>query len=242
MHVTVMQPKERIIIALDTSDESQALGWVRQLGSNCGAFKVGMQLYAAAGPQILRKIRDLGREIFLDLKLHDIPTTVAKATEALISLEPLMLNYHALGGREMLRKAAEAARTSCHKKGLRCPRLLGVTILTSHDQASLNEMNLRTPLPDQVRLLAQMAHDASLDGVVASPLEVQIVKDACGKSFLVVTPGIRPMSASPDDQSRTMTPSQALSAGVDYMVIGRPVTHAPDPEAALEGIVQSLIA
>jgi len=235
-----MEPHKRIIIALDTSSENLALEWVRLLGPACGAFKVGMQLYAAAGPQILGRIRGMGGEVFLDLKLHDIPTTVAKATDALVPLQPLMLNFHALGGSAMLRTAADAARKACEQSGLRRPKLLGVTILTSHDQASLGELNLHQPISDQVRHLALLTQAAGLDGVVASAQEVRIVKEACGAGFLVVTPGIRPASSSADDQSRTMTPAQALEHGIDYMVIGRPVTHAQDPSAALKEIVESL--
>ncbi|MEW6369143.1 MAG: orotidine-5'-phosphate decarboxylase [Acidobacteriota bacterium] len=237
---TMTDVAKRIIVALDTSSEEQALEWVRTLGSGCGAFKVGMQLYAAAGPQIIGKIRDLGGEVFLDLKLHDIPSTVAKATEALVRLEPLMLNYHALGGAQMLRGAADAAQGLCAKSGLRRPLLLAVTILTSHDQRSLREINLHAPVAQQVASLAHLAKTAGMNGVVASAQEVSLVKQACGLGFVVVTPGIRPASATPDDQSRTMAPADAVASGVDYMVIGRPITHAPDPLRALEAIVNSV--
>lgn len=235
-----MPNRRRIIVALDTASESEALGWVRALAPSCGAFKVGMQLYAAAGPQIVSKIRAVGGEVFLDLKLHDIPTTVAKATQALMPLEPFMLNFHALGGGAMLRAAADAAREGCEKLRLRRPKLLGVTVLTSHDAPSLEEIALVEPIPALVRRLARLAADAGLDGVVASAREVRDVKEACGSSFVVVTPGIRPAGASLDDQSRTLTPAEAVRAGVDYMVIGRPVTHAPDPPAALDAILREI--
>lgn len=235
-----MEPQKRIIVALDTSSESQALEWVRVLGPRCGAVKIGMQLYASGGPQIVRKIRDSGAEIFLDLKLHDIPTTVAKATQALMPLEPLMLNFHALGGVKMLLEAADAAKSSCEKQRLRPPILLAVTILTSHDETSLQTIGIAGPIPDRVTRLAVMANEAGLDGVVASAREVALVKQACGARFTVVTPGIRPSSASVDDQARTMTPAEAVAAGVDYMVIGRPITHASDPVRALEDIVAGL--
>ncbi|MBI2836771.1 MAG: orotidine-5'-phosphate decarboxylase [Acidobacteria bacterium] len=235
-----MEPHKRLIVALDTSSESQALEWVRLLGPRCGAVKVGMQLYASGGPQIVRTIRDAGAEIFLDLKLHDIPTTVAKATQALMPLEPLMLNFHALGGVTMLGEAAEAAKSLCEKQRLRPPILLAVTILTSHDETSLRTIGIAGPIPDQVTRLAVLSKGAGLDGVVASAREVALVRQACGAQFTVVTPGIRPSSAAVDDQVRTMTPAAAIAAGVDYMVIGRPITHAPDPVRALEDIIAGL--
>lgn len=235
-----MKHRERIIVALDIDSESKALEWARTLGPRCGAVKVGMQLYAAAGPQIVGKIRDAGCEVFLDLKLHDIPTTVAKAAQALLPLEPLMLNLHALGGRKMLADTAAAVRSTCEKTRLRKPLLLAVTILTSHDSVSLAEVDLRAPIAEQVRRLSSLAYSEGLDGVVASAHEVAIVKEACGVHFKVVTPGIRPATASVDDQVRAMTPAAAVAAGVDYMVIGRPITGAADPLAALEAIVREI--
>lgn len=240
MSTPSIPPHKRIIVALDTSSEEQAMEWVRTLGPRCGAVKVGMQLYAAAGPRVVGKIRQAGAEVFLDLKLHDIPTTVARATQALIPLEPLMLNYHALGGSKMLCEAAEAAKSFCERLNFRHPLLLAVTVLTSHDAESLHEVNLHAPIPDQVRQLACIAQTAGLDGVVASAQEVRLVKEACGDHFRVVTPGIRPATAGVDDQVRTMTPAEALAAGVDFMVIGRPITHAPDPAAALDQIIREM--
>lgn len=214
-------------------------------------FKINIQLFTVAGPAAVEKLRRLGPEIFLDLKYHDIPSTVSGAVSAACTLSGVrLLNIHALGGREMMRAAA-AARDSTNLPKAQCPKILAVTVLTSMDNAALGEVGIIGPASRRVVKLARLAQEAGLDGVVASPQEVRAIRRACGKDFLIVVPGVRPVVGGgpmrgkrqkTDDQARVATPTDAIRDGADYLVIGRPITRAPDPESAARAIVEEIKA
>lgn len=227
--------REKIIIALDVESEEAALSLVAQLHDLAGAFKIGLQLYSRYGPAIVCKVNAAGGKVFLDLKFHDIPNTVARAAEAAVETGVWMFNVHAAGGKKMLREAVLAAVRQAGKLGVPAPLLLGVTVLTSMSEAELHkETGVSRALPEQVTALAVLCREAGLDGVVAAGPEVPSIRRACGLDFLIVTPGVRPAGAVPNDQQRVITPGEALALGADYIVIGRPVTAAPDPRAAAE--------
>ena len=228
-----MNASERLIVALDVPTADDALRLVDRLAGRVSFFKVGSQLFTAAGPEIVRSLVARNLRVFLDLKYHDIPNTVAAAVKSAGGLGVSLLTLHGLGGRAMLEAAAGA------RPGGRL-RLLAVTVLTSHDEASLADIGLAGPLSDAVRRLARLARDAGIDGVVASPLEARLLREACGEGFLIVTPGVRPAGAQAGDQSRLATPAGALSAGADYLVVGRPITDATDPAEAAAGIVREM--
>lgn len=218
---------ERILAALDVPDLPGALALVEQLRGKVGGFKVGLELCTAAGaPQVVRAVAAAGGSVFLDLKLSDIPNTVVGAVRSACALGPAvrMLTIHTHGGAAMLRAAADAARAAGEQR----PLLLGVTVMTSIDQGALrDELEITAGLEEHVVHLARMAQACGLDGVVASPHEIAAIRAACGPDLLVVTPGVRPGWAASGDQRRVMTPAEALRAGCDYMVIGRPITAAP---------------
>jgi orotidine-5'-phosphate decarboxylase len=221
----------RIIIALDFDDANTALAFAaRFLPTQC-RFKVGMELFTAAGPAVVASLVARGFDVFLDLKYHDIPTTVARACAQAASLGVWMLTVHTLGGKEMLQAARAAVDRQTHR-----PLLVGVTLLTSHDEADLVELGLEKGAAHHVERLAGLAQSAGLDGVVCSPLEASVLRRRYGKKFLLVTPGVRPSGTSADDQRRTRTPAEAVADGADYLVIGRPITDAPNPLFALEAI------
>jgi len=214
-----------------------------------GIFKINIHLFTAAGPAAIEKLRQLGPEIFLDLKFHDIPNTVSGAVSSALALPGLrLLNVHALGGLEMMRAAAKARDESKLPKALR-PKVLGVTILTSMDNSALKNVGISGPASKRVVSLARLTKKAGLDGVVASPQEVRAIRRACGKDFLIVVPGVRPIFAGgdgakgkrkADDQARVATPAEAIRDGADYLVVGRPITAAPDPEAAARAILDEI--
>ena len=228
-----MTPKDRLIVALDLSAPDEARALVDRLSGVVGMFKVGSQLFTEAGPPFVRELVSRGEKVFLDLKYHDIPNTVANAVGRAAELGVSLLTVHALGGRAML----EAAMGALPAMGT---RVLAITILTSHAEDSLGELGIGGSLPDNVARLARLAKEAKVDGVVASPHEVGLVRAACGPDFLVVTPGIRPSGSEKGDQARAATPEAALAAGADYIVVGRPILQASDPRAAAEAIVASL--
>ncbi|MGE5371846.1 MAG: orotidine-5'-phosphate decarboxylase [Solirubrobacterales bacterium] len=237
----MLQPKERLIIALDVDTAEQALAHAEKLKEHAGVFKIGMQLYNSEGPEMVRRMNALGAKLFVDLKFHDIPNTVAAASRVMARLGCSMFNVHAAGGKEMMKQAAEASRDEAAKAGLPAPRVLAVTVLTSlAEQQVAQEMHSRLPLKDLVVEWAVMAKEAGIDGVVASPQEIAAIRTACGPDFLIVTPGVRPAWADANDQKRVMTPREALDQGADYMVIGRPVLKAADPVAAAGRIIQEL--
>jgi orotidine-5'-phosphate decarboxylase len=228
-----MTPKDRLIVALDLSAPDEARALVDRLSGVVGMFKVGSHLFTEAGPPFVRELVSRGEKVFLDLKYHDIPNTVANAVGRAAELGVSLLTVHALGGRAML----EAAMGALPAMGT---RVLAITILTSHAEDSLGELGIEGSLHDNVARLARLAKEAKVDGVVASPHEVGLVRAACGPDFLVVTPGIRPSGSEKGDQARAATPEAALAAGADYIVVGRPILQASDPRAAAEAIVASL--
>jgi len=222
----------RIIVALDFPRPEPALELARALSPQRCRLKVGKEMFTRFGPPLLERLVELGYELFLDLKFHDIPNTVAAACDAAADLGVWMINVHASGGRRMM----EAARERLESRARR-PLLIGVTVLTSMDGADLREVGLTAEPAEQVLRLADLTRRCGLDGVVCSPREARDLRAALGDDFLLVTPGVRPASAAADDQRRVMTPAQALDAGADYLVIGRPITAAADPIAALDSIV-----
>ncbi len=204
---------KRLIFALDVQTMAEAQGWVKRLRGQVGVFKVGKQLFTTCGPDVVRMIRDSGGEVFLDLKYHDIPNTVAMATVEACRLGVRMVNVHALGGGEMMAVTAAAAAKVCREEGLPLPLLLAVTILTSSTDATLREIGIERPVTEMVPRLAKLTKDSGFAGVVASPQEVGLIRAACGPDFAIVTPGVRPATASLDDQKRVMTPGEAIRAG-----------------------------
>jgi orotidine-5'-phosphate decarboxylase len=236
-----MNPHERIVVALDVETGDEALQLVDALRGEVGLFKVGKQLFTAAGPELVRRIVALGERVFLDLKYHDIPATVAKASIEAVRLGVSILNVHAAGGREMLRHTAETVTEFCEREGRPRPTVLAVTVLTSLDDELLAETGIGDSAATHVVRLAKLARDCGIDGVVASPLEIEVIRQKVAReNFVVLTPGIRPSGSAKGDQKRVMTPAEALVAGSDYLVIGRPITGAPDPIGAARSIVAEL--
>lgn len=230
--------RDRLIIPLDVSTAQEAAGIVTRLKGRVGLFKVGLELYTAAGPEIVRWITGQGERVFLDLKLHDIPNTVARAAAVAARLGATMIDFHLSGGARMAAAAREAVDSAAGDKPR--PILLGVTVLTSFEREDLGSIGVDGSVAEQVTRLARLGRDAGLDGVVASPHEVAAIREACGKAFVIVTPGIRPAGAERADQRRVMTPGEAIAAGADYLVIGRPILQAPDQVAAVEAIVAEI--
>ncbi|HJV66022.1 MAG TPA: orotidine-5'-phosphate decarboxylase [Geomonas sp.] len=231
---------KKIIFAMDVKEFSDVELWAELLSRHVGMFKVGKQLFTSCGPDAVRKIQQCGGEVFLDLKYHDIPNTVAMATLEAAHLGVKLTNLHALGGYEMMATTMETLdkKFSAAER----PKVLAVTILTSSTEETLRGVGIDLPVKEMVVKLAKLAKSAGIDGVVASPQEIGLIREACGKDFLIVTPGIRPAFASTDDQKRIMTPAEAVKAGCDYMVIGRPIAAAENPVAAAEAIVDEIIA
>lgn len=230
-----------LIVALDCGNSAEAEKLVEQLIEFTPFFKVGLELFSSGGPEVVRRIQGLGARVFLDLKLHDIPNTVAKTVMALCALQPFMLTIHASGGSAMMRAAADAARRSCRVGEFPPPKLLGVTVLTSIEQDVLSvELGVARSLDDQVVNLAKLSASSGLDGVVASPREAQNLRGILDPSFLIVTPGIRPGGTESADQKRFATPGDAVLAGADFLVVGRPITMASDPRAACQSIIEEI--
>ncbi len=227
-----MKPSDRIFVALDLTDEEEARALASRLMGHVGGFKLGLEFFSANGPDAVRAIVDTGLKVFLDLKFHDIPNTVAGAVRAATATGVSILNVHASGGLHMMQAAAKAAAVGAELHGVPKPIVAAVTVLTSMDTSDLNMVGQRGPADEQVGRLARLTKDAGLDGVVCSPAESEAVRDACGDDFVRIVPGIRPSWASTDDQKRITTPRQALDAGATYLVIGRPITQADDPVEA----------
>ena len=225
----------RIIVALDYGEAAPALDFARRVDPGSCRIKVGKELFTACGPDLVRQLVDLGFEVFLDLKFHDIPNTVEKACAAAARLGVWMLNVHALGGERMMRAARSGIETVARR-----PYLIGVTVLTSLDDAQLQAIGIDLPLPQMVERLAGSALESGLDGVVCSARETRDLRRSLGDAALLVTPGIRPTWASTDDQRRIVTPQQALSDGASYLVIGRPITAHANPAQALEMISREI--
>jgi orotidine-5'-phosphate decarboxylase len=236
-----MEPSKRLILALDIPNYEEAINIIERFKKHINIFKVGSELFTSVGPKIIEDIHARDRKIFLDLKYHDIPNTVSRAALAAAELGVFMLNIHTLGGLEMMKKAAQTLTEVSLKKNIQRPRLLGVTILTSIDQAALrDELGIGQRMITQVKHLAGLALKAGLDGVIVSPHEIEIIRAHCGHNFLIVTPGIRTSWTPQDDQKRTMTPKEALRKGADYLVIGRAVLSQSDPISALERIEKEI--
>jgi orotidine-5'-phosphate decarboxylase len=229
---------DQLLVALDVPTAETALGLADRLRGVVGGFKIGSHLFTAGGPPVLRTLAARGDRVFLDLKFHDIPNTVAAAVAAATSHGAWMINVHASGGAAMMRAAAESAARAAAAADRPPPLLIAVTVLTSLDAESLGETGVGGPVDDQVVRLARLAQSAGLDGVVASPREAPLVRQACGGGFAIVTPGIRggAAAAGPDDQARTTTARAAIAAGASYIVVGRPIIGAPDPREAAERI------
>jgi len=232
--------KDCLIFALDVDDFATAEGWVSKLHDNVGVFKVGKQLFTRCGPSVVKMIRDHGGEVFLDLKYHDIPNTVAKAAVEACKLGVKIFNVHALGGAEMMRKTVEEVDAYCAEAGVERPMLLAVTILTSSTEETLRGVGIDRPVDEMVPRLAKLAQEAGFDGVVASPREATLIRTACGDNFAIVTPGVRPSFAALDDQKRVTTPADAISAGATALVIGRPISAAADPLVAAGKILAEI--
>ena len=228
---------ERLIVALDfhTLDDVQKL--VGELGDSVNFYKVGMELFYSVGPGVVEWLKSRDKKIFLDLKLHDIPNTVAGGLCSLMNLGADILNVHASGGFTMMKTAADALHAEAARRGIQCPKLIAITVLTSIGDA---EWFGAKKISEQVVEFATLAKNAGLDGVVASPQEARLIRDACGENFLIVTPGVRPAGANIDDQSRIATPAAALKSGATHLVIGRPIRAAQNPRLAAEKILAEM--
>jgi len=233
---------DQLLVALDVEDGQAAIAMADTLRGVVGGLKIGSRLFTTEGPDIVRTLSRSGTRIFLDLKFHDIPNTVAQAVESAVHTGAWMVNVHASGGVPMMQAAARAAAATAASLGRPAPLVIGVTVLTSMDEPTLKSVGVVRALDEQVVTLARMAQDAGLDGVVASPLETAAIRDACGAAFAIVTPGIRGASAGAErnDQHRTMGPGEAVRAGASYIVVGRPIIGATDPKAAAMAIGEEL--
>lgn len=225
----------RLIVALDFATAAEAQAFVARVTPFQCRLKVGLELFTAAGPALVSELVGRGFDVFLDLKYHDIPNTVARACTRAAHLGVWMLSIHTLGGRQMLEAARAAVDQASHH-----PLLIGVTVLTSHEERDMTDLGLSQDIGTQVERLAQLAQNCRLDGVVCSPQEAERLRQRCGKKFSLVTPGIRPANTPADDQRRTLTPGEAIARGADYLVIGRPATRAPDPAAVLAQIADDI--
>jgi len=234
------QPKDRIVFALDVAHFSDAQRFVGLLKNHVGLFKVGKQLFTHAGPKVVDMIQQKGQRTFLDLKFHDIPNTAAKASQEATKLNVTMFNVHAMGGLEMMEAAAKAVRSTAKELGVQKPAVLAVTVLTSLDSKALKQVGIESPVQQQVARLARLAEKGGLDGVVASPQEIRLIRKTCGRDFIIVTPGVRPAETAKNDQKRVMTPREAIEAGADYLVIGRPIQQAKDPVEAAKRIAAEI--
>lgn len=238
---TKLQIKNHLIIALDTSSKDEALKLVKDLKEYAGYFKIGLELFTAYGPEIIKAIKDTGAKVFFDGKFLDIPNTVSHAVSNMVSNKVDMLNVHMAGGTKMLEEAKKSLLETTNKLNLRAPKLLGVTILTSLSSDILqNDLKIKTEINEYVLHLATLAFKNNLDGIICSPNEASSIRKATSKDFLIVTPGVRPSWASSDDQKRIATPKEAISNGASHVVIGRPVTQAKDPLDATKKILDEI--
>lgn len=233
-----IRPTDRLIVALDLVDVERAVALARSLAGRVGGIKLGKEFFTANGPEGYRRVADAGLPIFLDLKFHDIPTTVARAVRAALPLRPFMLDVHASGGAAMMRAAAKALAEGSPEGSPKAggagarPLLVAVTVLTSLHQADLEALGLSGSVQEQVTRLAALARDCGLDGAVCSCAELMAVRGACGPDFVLVVPGVRPSWAAGDEHRQTISPAEAIALGADYIVVGRPIVQAPDPAEA----------
>lgn len=235
-----MQSDPRLIAALDFPTVEAAKKAVEEIGDAVAYYKVGMELYYAAGNDMIRFLKEHNKKVFLDLKLQDIPNTVASALKVEARLGVDMINVHAVGGKKMMEAAAKAVKETAEELGVERPKLIAVTILTSMDEEQFTDLNYKNTIPEQVVALAKLAKAAGLDGVVASPKEAAAIREACGPDFLIVTPGVRPAGSALDDQSRVTTPAQAFANGSTHIVVGRPIMKAENRKQAAEAIVEEI--
>ncbi|MGH7197943.1 MAG: orotidine-5'-phosphate decarboxylase [Candidatus Omnitrophota bacterium] len=232
--------KDKLIVALDVPSLKEAEKLVKTLSPVVKIFKVGKELFTSAGPDAIRMVHSHKAKVFLDLKFHDIPNTVAAACEAATRLGVFMLNVHSLGGKQMLFSAVQAVHKTAAELKQTPPLLLGVTVLTSLVERDLADIGIKMKLKREVEKLALLSRSCGLDGVVASAQEIETIRKAAGKDFVIVTPGVRPVWAAKGDQKRVMTPSEAIEKGAHFIVVGRPITHAPDPKAAAKRIFEEM--
>ncbi|MCF0157079.1 MAG: orotidine-5'-phosphate decarboxylase [Veillonella sp.] len=231
---------DRLIVALDVSTMDAMKSIVSSLGDSVSFYKVGMELFYAEGDQTVRYLQDQGKHVFLDLKLHDIPNTVAHGVSSLTRLGANLITIHGQGGPIMMKAAAQAARESAEQLGIERPKLLAITVLTSFDDEAWTSIGGQLPISDQVIRLAKLAKESGMDGVICSALEAKMIREACGPNFLIVTPGIRPSFAATNDQKRIATPASALADGASRLVIGRPITQAANPQEAVRLIIEEM--
>lgn len=232
--------KDKLIVALDVDRPTRALELFDSLRDYVGVFKIGMQLFTAAGPDVVRQIVSRGGRVFLDLKYHDIPNTVAAAGVEATRLGVSIFNIHASGGSEMMKRTADAVAETAARESLTKPAVIGVTVLTSVDQETLGQIGIDDEPQSVVKRLAVLAHTSGLDGVVASAQEIKIIREAVPSGFVIVTPGMRSAADSSDDQRRVMTVGQAISAGADYVVVGRPILNAESPAKAARAFLHEI--
>lgn len=235
-----MKADDRLITALDFPTAAEAKAVVEELGDAVSFYKVGMELFYSAGPEMITYLKERGKKVFLDLKLQDIPNTVAHSLAVLTRLGADILNVHAVGGPKMLAEGARAVRETAASLGRPAPRLIAVTVLTSMDEAQWKPLHYANTIAEEVLDLALLAKDSGLDGVVASPQEAKGIRERCGRDFLIVTPGVRPAWAAANDQSRIATPAMALRNGATQLVIGRPITRAADKKEAVRKILEEM--
>ena len=231
---------DRLIVALDLHSMEEAKKLVNELGDSVSFYKVGMELFYSVGAPIVIWLKEQGKRVFLDLKLHDIPNTVAEGLCSLMELGADVLDIHTEGGYTMMKTAADKIRMAAADRGIPRPKLIGITILTSINQDDWEGLGNVVNIKGQVVRLAKLAQKAGLDGVVASPQEAELIREACGDDFIIVTPGIRPAGASVDDQSRISTPGAALGSGASHLVVGRPIRSAADPKKAALAIIEEM--
>ena len=232
--------QNNIIVALDFPSAAQAKACVADLGDSIEWYKVGMELFYAAGPEMLQYLKAAQKKVFLDLKLQDIPNTVAHACAELTELGADIMNVHAVGGRKMMAEAVQAVHAKAKELNIPVPKLIAVTILTSMDAEQFGELNYKNTIAEQVVSLAKLSKEAGMDGVVASPMEAAAIRKACGEDFLIVTPGVRPAGAAMNDQSRVATPAGAIKNGATHLVIGRPITQAENRRGAAVQILDEI--
>lgn len=236
-----LSARERLVLALDVNNFKKAEELVDKLTDYVGVFKIGNQLFTAEGIKVIKMVQEKGGKVFLDLKFHDIPNTVARAAEVVSKLGVYIFDIHTSGGYEMMKATVEASKKLSFALGISKPLILGVTLLTSINQEILEkEIGIKKNLEEQVVHLAKLAEAAGLDGVVASPWEIKVLRAACGEGFVILTPGIRPAGKSDDDQKRIMTPQEAIKLGADFIVIGRPITNATNPVKASQEILKEM--
>lgn len=232
--------REKLILALDVPSEAEALNIVKELKDEVGLFKIGLELYAHSGVRLFEAMRSEGVSFFFDCKFHDIPNTVARASQALVGQGIAMFNVHATGGYEMMRSTIESTHKAAQQAGVAAPKIIAVTMLTSINDQEADDIGFGAAVSQMVPRLAALTKRAGLDGVVASAQEVTAIREVCGPDFLIVTPGIRPAWSSSDDQKRIVTPAQAIKDGSDYLVVGRPITQSSSRRDAARRVVEEM--